>query len=87
MEGEKVGRVIITYRDRLTRFGFGYLKRYFISYGVEIDVIFDDKKKSPEKEHVEDLLSIVTSFAGKLYGMRSHRKKRLVETIKDNVKY
>jgi len=28
------------------------------------------------------LIEIVTSFAGKLYGMRSHRKKRLIEGFK-----
>jgi len=28
------------------------------------------------------LITIVTSFAGKLYGMRSHRKKKLVESFK-----
>ena len=75
--------MIITYRDRLTRFGFRYLEQYFSSHGVEIEVIFDDESKTPEKELVEDLLSIVTSFAGKLYGMRSHKKKRLVEAVKN----
>ena len=28
------------------------------------------------------MVEIVTSFAGKLYGMRSHRKKKLVEDFK-----
>jgi len=28
------------------------------------------------------LIAIVTSFAGKLYGMRSHKKKRLVQGFK-----
>ncbi|HDH44991.1 MAG TPA: hypothetical protein ENG66_06350 [Thermococcus sp.] len=43
----------------------------------------DDEKKTPEKELVEALLAIVTSFAGKLYEMRSHKKKRLVEAVKN----
>ncbi len=80
VEGGEVGKVVITYRDRLTRFGFKYLEQYFNSHGVEIEVIFDDES---EKELVEDLLAIVTSFAGKLYGMRSQKKKRLVEAIKN----
>jgi len=82
VEGGEVGKVVITYRDRLTRFGFKYLEQYFNSHGVEIEVIFDDEK-TPEKELVEDLLAIVTSFAGKLYGARSHKKKRLVEAVKN----
>ncbi len=83
VESGEVTRVIITYRDRLTRFGFKYLEQYFNSHGVEIEVIFDDEEKTPEKELVEDLLAIVTSFAGKLYGTRSRRKKRLVEAVKN----
>ncbi|MDF2956327.1 MAG: putative site-specific integrase-resolvase [Candidatus Alkanophagales archaeon MCA70_species_2] len=78
VEGGEVGKVVITYRDRLTCFGFKYLEQYFNSYGVEIETIFDDEEKTPKKELVEDLLAIVTSFAGKLYGMRSHKKKRLI---------
>jgi len=83
VEGGEVTKVVITYKDRLTRFGFKYLEQYFNSHGVEIEVIFDDEEKTPEKELVEDLLAIVTSFAGKLYGMRSHKKKRLVEAVKN----
>ncbi|MGQ4913173.1 MAG: IS607 family transposase [Candidatus Asgardarchaeia archaeon] len=83
VEGGEVGKVVITYRDRLTRFGFKYLEQYFNSHGVEIEVIFDDEEITPEKELVEDLLVIVTSFAGKLYGTRSHKKKRLVEAVKN----
>ncbi len=83
VENGEVTRVIITYKDRLTRFGFKYLEQYFNSHGVEIEVIFDDEEKTPEKELVEDLLSVVTSFAGKLYGARSHKKKRLVEAVKN----
>jgi len=83
VEGGEVTKVVITYKDRLTRFGFKYLEQYFNSHGVEIEVIFDDGGKTPEKELVEDLIAIVTSFAGKLYGARSRKKKRLVEAVKN----
>ena len=83
VENGEITKVVITYKDRLTRFGFKYLEQYFNSHGVEIEVIFDDEEKTPEKELVEDLLAIVTSFAGKLYGARSHKKKRLVEAVKN----
>ncbi|WP_042667868.1 IS607 family transposase [Desulfurococcus amylolyticus] len=78
----QVDVVVVTYRDRLTRFGFEYLEYFFRQYGVRIEVIYGDEPKDAHRELVEDLLSIVTSFAGKLYGMRSHRKKRLVEGFK-----
>ena len=71
--------VIITYKDRLTRFGFEYLEHFFEQYGVWIEVVYGEEPKDAYQELVEDLLAIVTSFAGKLYGMRSHKKKRLVQ--------
>ena len=35
--------------------------------------------ETAEQELVEDLFSIMASFAGKLYGMRSHKQKALLE--------
>jgi len=39
-----------------------------------VDPVFDDKEKTLEKEFVEDLLAIVTLYAGKFYDICSHRK-------------
>ncbi len=38
------------------------------------------------KELVEDLIAIVTSFAGRFYGMRSHKKKKVVESVKQAIR-
>lgn len=78
--------VVVTYRDRLTRFGFEYLEYFFNQYGVRIEVVFGEEPKDAYQELVEDLIEIVTSFAGKLYGLRSRKKKRLVEGFKKLVK-
>ena len=78
----RVDVVVVTYKDRLTRFGFEYLEYFFRQYGVRIEVVYGEEPKDSYQELVEDLLAIVTSFAGKLYGMRSHRKKRLVQGFK-----
>jgi excisionase family DNA binding protein len=78
----QVDVVVVTYRDRLTRFGFEYLERFFNQYGVRIEVVFGGEPKDAYQELVEDLIEIVTSFAGKLYGLRSHKEKRLVEGFK-----
>ena len=78
----QVDVVVVTYRDRLTRLGFEYIEYFFKQYGVRIEVVFGEEPKDSYKELVEDLIEIVTSFAGKLYGLRSHKKKRLVEGFK-----
>jgi len=78
----QVDVVVVTYRDRLTRLGFEYLEHFFKQFGVRIEVVFGEEPKNAYQELVEDLIEIVASFAGKLYGMRSRKKKRLVEGFK-----
>ncbi len=77
----EVSKVIITYPDRLTRFGFKTLKFFFRERGAEI-VILNEKDKTPREELIEDLITIISRFAGKLYGMRSHKYKKLKEGVK-----
>ncbi|ACL10764.1 IS element ISDka1 orfA, putative resolvase [Desulfurococcus amylolyticus 1221n] len=79
---KQVDVVVVAYRDRLTRFGFEYLEYFFKQYGVRIEVIYGDEPKDAHRELVEDLIEIATSFAGRLYGLRSHKKKRFLEEFK-----
>jgi len=72
----KISEVIVTYSDRLTRFGFGYLERFFASYGVKIIVIETREISSVQQEMTDDLIAIITSFSGKLHGMRGRKKKK-----------
>jgi excisionase family DNA binding protein len=78
----QVDVVVVTYRDRLTRFSFEYLEHFFNQHGVRVEVVFGEEPKDAYQELVEDLIEIVSSFAEKLYGMRSHKKKKLVEGFK-----
>jgi len=78
----QVDVVVVTYSDRLTRFGFEYLERFFKQFGIRIDVMFGEEPKNAYQELVEDLIDIVASSAGKLYGLSSHRKRKLVEGFK-----
>jgi putative resolvase len=41
-----------------------------------------EEPKDGTQDLVEDLISIVTSFAGKIYGVRSHKKTLLVQGVK-----
>jgi putative resolvase len=79
-EGD-VSKVIVAYEDRLTRFGFGTLSKLFLAFGTTIEAI-NHEEKAPQKELVEDLITIVSHFAGKLYGMRSHKYGEVVEGVK-----
>ena len=76
---DKVGEVAITYEDRLTRFGQAYLETLFTCFGVTLTVLEPGKDKTPEPELTADLLSLIASFSGRLYGMRSHKQKELLK--------
>ncbi|AWR93719.1 IS607 family transposase [Acidianus brierleyi] len=82
VEGRSIDVVLITYKDRITRFGFEYLEEFFSTMGVRIEVVFGEESKDATRELIEDLISIITSFAGKIYGMRSHKKTVLVQGVK-----
>ena len=86
VQDAEYGRILVTYEDRLTRVGFSYLERYFDCYGVTATVIEDETDKSVQEELVDDLIKLVASFSGKLYGMRSSRKQQVVNTIESEVK-
>ena len=73
---DQVRNVYVTYKDRLTRFGFNYLSEMFKAHNVEIIVVKDINEENDVKEElVEDMMSLIASFSGKLYGMRSKTNK------------
>jgi len=66
VEKHQADVVVVEFKDRLTRFGFNYLKRYFESHGVRIEVV-EESEKGYVEELIEDFVSIVTSFAARIY--------------------
>jgi len=78
----QVAEVVVTFSDRLTRFGLSYLRSLFSGYGVTLTVLHPDDEKTPEQELTEDLLAIIASFAGRLYGLRSRKQKALLSCAK-----
>jgi putative resolvase len=73
--------VLIEYPDRLVRFGFGYLEEAFRWQGVRLEVLDPPKQLEPTEELVQDLLTIVTVVAGRLYGHRAQGVRKRVETV------
>src|SRR6266705_4754153 len=66
---DKVGEVVITSEDRLTRFGQEYLETFFTCFGVTLTVLDPGEEKMPEQELTDDLLALIASFSGRVYGM------------------
>jgi putative resolvase len=78
----QVVEVVVTFSDRLTRFGLSYLRALFSGYGVTLTVLHPDEDKTPDQELTEDLLAILASFAGRLYGVRSQKQQALLACAK-----
>jgi excisionase family DNA binding protein len=83
---KEVQAIVIAYRDRLTRFGFEYLKTLFNTLGVDVYIAFQEESKDYVQELVEDFIEIVTSFASRIYGKRSKKYKEVVSCIGEAVK-
>src|SRR5215469_3567910 len=76
---DKVAEIAITSEDRLTRFGQEFLETLFSCFGVRLTVLDPGEEKTPEQELTADLLALIASFSGRLYGMRSHKQKELLQ--------
>lgn len=76
-------KIIVEHKDRLTRFGFNYLERLLKKQNCEILVIHRDKED--ESDLMKDLISIITSFCCRLYGLRKgkNKSKQLKEALND----
>ena len=67
----EVNRIFVLYKDRLTRFGFKYLEQICAFHNVQIIVVSDETdNKSQSEELAEDIIALIHSFSGKLYGLR-----------------
>lgn len=79
LKEQKATRIIVEHKDRLTRFGFEYLKTLFKGEIFVINVTSEEKQ-----DLMQDFVSLVTSFCARLYGQRRSKRKteQLIEELK-----
>ena len=71
VQNDKINRIFIMSKDRLTRFGFNYIKQICDFHNTEIVIVSNDENdKSLSEELAEDIIAMIHSSSGKLYGMR-----------------
>lgn len=81
----EVKTIYITFKDRLSRFGFEYFREIFNYFGTKI-VVLDDKEetnKTYQQELMENLLAIIHSYSMKLYTNRKNKLKKIEELINE----
>lgn len=72
----KISKVVIEHKDRLTRFNYNVFEFFINSYGVTVDCVESVLPQSFENELVTDILTIMSSYSAKIYGRRSHKNKK-----------
>lgn len=71
----KIDTIVISYKDRFTRFGFEWFSNFLSTrFNVKI-IILNDIITSPEDELVQDLISIIHVFSCRIYGLRKYKTK------------
>ena len=77
-ENRLFDRVAVTARDRLSRFGAAYLERYLNYLGVTLVVLDGEREKGMMDELMDDFMSLLASFSGRFYKLRSVEHQRLL---------
>lgn len=70
LSDKTVTRIVVEHKDRLTRFGFNYIKTLFDGEIVVINEATEDRD-----DLMGDFVSVITSFCARLYGLRRNRRR------------
>ena len=70
----KIKMILVSHQDRFVRFGFDWFEKFCNKFNVEI-VVVKNEKLSPHEELVQDIVSILHVFSGRLYGLRKYKKQ------------
>ena len=75
--------IVVENKDRLTRFGFNYIKNLSEKVGCKVEVM---NNSTDETDLIKDMIAVVTSFCCRLYGARrgQNKVKRIKETLNDS---
>jgi len=78
---DRVGRLVLTHKDRLLRFGAELVFSICEIKGVEVVIINSGDDTAFEEDLATDVLEIITVFSARLYGSRSRKNKKLLENL------
>jgi len=78
---DSAGRLVLTHKDRLLRFGAELVFSICEAKGVEVVIINKGDDTTFEEDLATDVLEIITVFSARLYGSRSRKNKKLLENV------
>lgn len=77
-----IGVLVIAHKDRLARFGYGLIEHLCEVANCDL-IVMNTETLSPEREMVEDLMTIAHCFSSRLYGLRNYRQA-LKKALRDD---
>jgi putative resolvase len=83
--GGEVGRLVITHKDRLLRFGAELVFAICEAKDVEVVILNQGEDTTFEEDLAKDVLEIITVFSARLYGSRSRKNQKLLDGVKKAV--
>ena len=81
----RIGRLVITHKDRLLRFGAELVFAICEAKNVEVVILNQGEDASFEEDLAKDVLEIITVFSARLYGSRSRKNQKLLDNVKKAV--
>jgi predicted site-specific integrase-resolvase len=67
----RVGVLVVEHKDRLTRFGYGYIATLLEHEGRRVEAVFSTDTGDGL---VEDFVAVITSMAARIYGRRNAKR-------------
>ena len=81
----RIGRLVITHKDRLLRLGAELVFAICEAKEVEVVILNQGEDTSFEEDLAKDMLEIITVFSARLYGSRSRKNQQLLDGVKTAV--
>ncbi len=81
----RIGRLVITHKDRLLRFGAELVFAICEAKQVEVVILNQGEDTTFEEDLANDVLEIITVFSARLYGSRSRKNRKLLDDVKQAV--
>lgn len=82
---DRTGRLVITHKDQLLRFGAELVFAICEAKRVEVVILNQGEDTTFEEDLAKDVLEIITVFSARLYGSRSRKNQRLLDDVKKAV--
>jgi len=78
----KATKIVVEHKDRLTRFGFNYIKTLF----PECEIVIINECLDDKEDLMSDFISIVTSYCARIYGNRVSKRKteKLIKELQND---